>query len=83
MIIFLPRFWEQDIFDYQGPNFDRSWFSSNTIVARYKTIESFITGKNKILGLQTKFKWNSISLIIRVNLILLHFSCNHNNISDP
>ena len=25
--------------DYQGPDYDRSWFSSNTIVARYKTIE--------------------------------------------
>ena len=34
--------------DYQTPNFDRSWFSSNTVIARYKLIESFISGKNKI-----------------------------------
>ena len=29
--------------DYQAPDFDRSWFSSNTIVARYKTMESLIS----------------------------------------
>ena len=34
--------------DYQTPSFDRSWFSSNTIISRYKLIESFISGKNKI-----------------------------------
>jgi len=33
---------------YQTPNFDRSWFSSNTIIGRYKLIECFITGRNKI-----------------------------------
>ncbi|MEC8134068.1 MAG: DUF1800 family protein, partial [Bacteroidota bacterium] len=39
--------------DYQAPDYDRSWFSSNSIVARYKTIESLIAGKNRILGLLT------------------------------
>jgi hypothetical protein len=34
--------------DYQAPDFDRSWFSSNTIISRYKLIECFISGKNKI-----------------------------------
>ncbi len=34
--------------NYQSPSFDRSWFSSNTIISRYKLIESFISGKNKI-----------------------------------
>jgi uncharacterized protein (DUF1800 family) len=34
--------------DYQTPDFDRSWFSSNTIISRYKLIECFISGKNKI-----------------------------------
>ena len=42
--------------DYQGPNFDRSWFSSNTVIARYKLIESFISGKNKINAPNTNIR---------------------------
>ncbi|WP_406682760.1 DUF1800 domain-containing protein [Seonamhaeicola sp. MEBiC1930] len=33
---------------YQEPNFDQNWFSSNTIIGRYKFIESLILGKNTI-----------------------------------
>jgi hypothetical protein len=33
---------------YQSPSFDRNWFTSNTIIGRYKLIECFITGQNKI-----------------------------------
>tara|TARA_R110002050_G_scaffold104052_4_gene213225 strand:- start:16515 stop:18155 length:1641 start_codon:yes stop_codon:yes gene_type:complete len=33
---------------YQQPNFDRYWFSSNTLIGRYKLIESLIEGKNTI-----------------------------------
>ena len=33
---------------YQEPDFDRHWFTSSTIIARYKLIESLITGRNKI-----------------------------------
>lgn len=33
---------------YQEPDFDRHWFTSSTIIARYKLIESLITGKDKI-----------------------------------
>jgi len=33
---------------YQEPSFDRLWFSSNTIITRYKLIESFIRGRNSI-----------------------------------
>ena len=33
---------------YQEPYFDRHWFSSTTIVSRYKLIESLIAGRNKI-----------------------------------
>lgn len=33
---------------YQEPDFDRHWFSSNTVLARYKMIESLITGRNKV-----------------------------------
>ncbi|TCI94307.1 DUF1800 family protein [Tenacibaculum sp. M341] len=33
---------------YQAPDFDRHWLSSNTVLARYKIIESLLTGRNKI-----------------------------------
>lgn len=33
---------------YQEPDYDRHWFSSNTVLGRYKLIESFISGRNKI-----------------------------------
>ncbi|WP_298530371.1 DUF1800 family protein [uncultured Algibacter sp.] len=33
---------------YQEPNFDRHWFSSNTIIGRYRLIESLVEGKNTI-----------------------------------
>ncbi|MEP1487077.1 MAG: DUF1800 family protein [Algibacter sp.] len=33
---------------YQQPNFDRNWFSANTIIGRYKLIESFISGTDTI-----------------------------------
>jgi uncharacterized protein (DUF1800 family) len=69
--------------DYQGPNFDRSWFSSNTIVTRYKTIESFLTGKNKILGILTNSNGNQYYQNIRVQFDTVDFVANPNNISDP
>ncbi|MDT7830753.1 DUF1800 family protein [Flavobacteriaceae bacterium S356] len=33
---------------YQEPDYDRHWFSSNTVLGRYKLIESLISGRNKI-----------------------------------
>lgn len=33
---------------YQEPNFDRNWFSSNTLIGRYKLIDSLIDGRNTI-----------------------------------
>jgi uncharacterized protein (DUF1800 family) len=33
---------------YQEPDYDRHWFSSNTVLGRYKLIECFISGRNKI-----------------------------------
>jgi hypothetical protein len=83
MIIFSPDSVAGYPADYQGPNFDRSWFSSNTIVARYKTIESFITGKNKILGLQTNSNGVEYYQNIRVQFDAVDFVANPNNISDP
>jgi uncharacterized protein (DUF1800 family) len=34
--------------NYQSPNFDRQWFSSNTLLARYRIIECLISGRNKL-----------------------------------
>ncbi|MDB4121464.1 DUF1800 domain-containing protein, partial [bacterium] len=33
---------------YQEPSFDRIWFSSNTLIGRYKLVESLIIGRNTI-----------------------------------
>ncbi len=35
---------------YQEPDYDRHWFSSNTLIARYKMIESLIFETNTISG---------------------------------
>ena len=69
--------------NYQGPNYDRAWFSSNTIVARYKTIESFISGKNKILGILTNANGVQYYQNIRVQFNTVDFVANSQNISDP
>jgi uncharacterized protein (DUF1800 family) len=36
--------------DYQEPNYDRQWFTSVSIIARYKYIDSLLSGKNLITG---------------------------------
>jgi hypothetical protein len=69
--------------DYQGPDYDRSWFSSNTIVARYKTIESLIVGKNKILGIQTNSNGVNYYQNIKVQFNSIDFISNPNNITNP
>ena len=33
--------------NYQSPNFDRQWFSSNTLLSRYRLIDCLISGRNK------------------------------------
>ncbi|PQJ21181.1 hypothetical protein BSU00_09350 [Tenacibaculum sp. SG-28] len=33
---------------YQEPDFDRHWFSSNTVLARYKMIDCLLSGRNRI-----------------------------------
>ncbi len=56
---------------YQSPDFDRHWFSSNTVLARYKLIESLLTGRNKI-----RFNNN-----IRTEINIVSFI--ENNITNP
>jgi uncharacterized protein (DUF1800 family) len=69
--------------DYQGPDYHRSWFSSNTIVARYKTIESLITGKNRIKGLLTGANGGSYYQNIWIQFNSVEFVANPNHISNP
>ena len=58
---------------YQEPGFDRNWFSSNTLIGRYKLIESFIEGKNTITS------GNIYTQLDTVNFI----KNNIDNASDP
>lgn len=44
--------------DYQGPDYDRQWFTSATIVSRYKFIESFLYGRDLIAG------WGRFSSVV-------------------
>ena len=50
---------------YQSPAFDRNWFSSNTIIGRYKLIECFITGQNKISnsGANIRASFDSVNYV--------------------
>jgi uncharacterized protein (DUF1800 family) len=48
---------------YQEPDFDRLWFSSNTLIARYKMIESLIYGQNTILGGRTYAELQSVEFV--------------------
>lgn len=66
---------------YQEPNFDRNWFSSNTLIGRYKLIESLIEGKNTITGgniyaqLDTvAFVKNKINNASNANLLVLEIA---------
>lgn len=56
---------------YQEPDFDRLWFSSNTLIARYKLIESFIIGKNTIT--------NNANIYAKIDTVLFI----KNNVSNP
>jgi len=58
---------------YQEPGFDRNWFSSNTLIGRYKLVESFIEGKNTITS------GNIYTQLDTVNFI----KNNIDNASDP
>jgi uncharacterized protein (DUF1800 family) len=48
MILFSPDSVAGYPAHFQEPSYDRHWFSSNTVLGRYKLIESLISGRNKI-----------------------------------
>ena len=48
---------------YQQPNFDRYWFSSNTLIGRYRLIESLVEGRNTISGGDIYAKINTVAFV--------------------
>jgi hypothetical protein len=55
---------------YQAPEFDRSWVSSSTLIARYRLGESLLDGVNRISGnANTAAKINISSVIQNGGLI--------------
>jgi hypothetical protein len=76
--------------DYQSPAYDRAWFNSNNIVARYNTINSFIgrnyndsygNGVDQIKGVQYNNNGNAWYIRIFTSFNVLNFI--GQNISDP
>ena len=56
---------------YQEPDFDRHWFTSTSIISRYKMIQSLLLGKDLIAG------WGKFTAVLDSVLFL------DNNVSDP
>jgi uncharacterized protein (DUF1800 family) len=67
--------------DYQAPMFDRAWFTSNNIIARYNLMGSLLQGRNLIAGPQMNNNGNTYYIDIFSNLdIVDHIK---QNISIP
>lgn len=49
--------------NYQEPAFDRHWFSSNTLIARYKLVESLIYERNTISGGKNYAKLDTVKFV--------------------
>ena len=76
--------------DYQPPAYDKAWFNSNNIIARYNTILSFIggtytdgkgNGQNHIQGVQTASNGGQYYTRIWTDFDATNFI--ENSISDP
>lgn len=50
---------------YQAPDFDKSWISASTLIARYRLGESLLDGYNRISGNATIITKINISTVIR------------------
>ena len=76
MILFDPENVAGHLAYYQAPEFDRSWISSSTLIARYRLGESLLDGFNRISGnANTAAKINISTVIQNGGLI--------SNASDP
>lgn len=49
--------------NYQEPDYDRHWFSSNTLIARYKLIESLVYEQNTISGGKNYAKLDTVKFV--------------------
>ena len=61
---------------YQTPNFDKSWISSSTLIARYRLGESLLDGFNRISGNANIIAKINISTVIKIGGLI-------SNASDP
>lgn len=61
---------------YQAPNFDKSWISSSTLIARYRLGESMLDGFNRISGNANIIAKINISTVIKNGGLI-------SNASDP
>jgi len=48
---------------YQVPDYDRHWFASNTLISRYKLIESLISGEDTIQSGNIKCQLDCVSFV--------------------
>jgi uncharacterized protein (DUF1800 family) len=60
MIVFDPENVAGHPAYYQAPDFDKSWISSSTLIARYRVAESLLDGFNRISG--------NASIIAKINI---------------
>ena len=67
--------------DYQAPMFDRAWFTSNNIIARYNLMGSLLQGKNLIAGPQMNNNGNTYYINLFSNLDIVEYI--KQNISIP
>ncbi len=65
MILFDPENVAGHLAYYQAPEFDRSWISSSTLIARYRLGESLLDGFNRISGNANTAAKINISTVIQ------------------
>ncbi len=55
---------------HQAPDFDKTWISASTLIARYRLGESLLEGKNKIVGNNNIVAKIDISEVIKISNIV-------------
>jgi uncharacterized protein (DUF1800 family) len=70
MILFNPENVAGHPAYYQAPDFDKSWISASTLIAKYRLGESLLDGKNRISGNATIITQINISTVIKTSNII-------------
>ena len=70
MILFNPENVAGHPAYYQALDFDKSWISASTLIARYRLGESLLDGKNRISGNATIITQINISTVIKTSNII-------------